>query len=474
VEGDYLISHGPVQAKAAGATAEIDLQTPSGGARLPQPVQAKMEQAFAADFSGVRVHVDGQADALGAHAFAHGNDLHFAAGTYDPGSPAGQALIGHELAHVVQQRDGRVSGGGAGTTVVQDPALEAEADALGAAAAAREVAGDDEPATGGGSTTPAGAIQGHGIVQALGPVLGIGTAAGAFAAMSAGDAAGVVGTLVGLGSATASATSAVMPGQSGVQEIQLAQRMSSTDQRKLRKLVQMRLINAFVEHYRRAHPMEPVGTTTTVTTTTTGRPRRTEGGATETTTITETSTSGAGDAIDTQLRQAVVEDVEQQVAADLNASQHIHSYPEAIWCDDGTHERASVGTVGAIQLADVRTAGLVETAALRGEAANLVELQNIPFLGETLDVRQVRGGVLRQGLSWSLGWNDSLAINVAGGAESFNEAENDGHGRVTVDTTWHWDDGVTRASLAFDLLPGGQPGSYSALYTGDPDDWSIW
>src|SRR5690606_27769182 len=51
---------------------------------------------------------------------------------YNPHSAHGQRLLGHELAHVVQQRAGRVRNPfGSGTAVVQDPALEAEAERMG-------------------------------------------------------------------------------------------------------------------------------------------------------------------------------------------------------------------------------------------------------------------------------------------------------------------------------------------------------
>jgi hypothetical protein len=46
-------------------------------------------------------------------------------------------LLGHELAHVLQQRQGRVRAPqGQGTMVVNDQALEAEADRMGSRAAA--------------------------------------------------------------------------------------------------------------------------------------------------------------------------------------------------------------------------------------------------------------------------------------------------------------------------------------------------
>ncbi len=106
-----------------------------GGQPLPATLLTKMEAAFATDFSGVRVHVGPQASRIGALAFATGNDLYFAPGQFDPASVRGQQLIGHELAHVVQQRQGRVRTPGSGVAVVQDHALEAEADRLGARAA---------------------------------------------------------------------------------------------------------------------------------------------------------------------------------------------------------------------------------------------------------------------------------------------------------------------------------------------------
>ena len=106
-----------------------------GGKPLPQAVLAKMEAAFGADFAAVRVHVGPQASRIGAVAFTTGNDLYFAPGRFQPDSVQGQQLIGHELAHVIQQRQGRVRAPGSGVAVVQDRMLEAEADRLGMRAA---------------------------------------------------------------------------------------------------------------------------------------------------------------------------------------------------------------------------------------------------------------------------------------------------------------------------------------------------
>ncbi|MCE9572840.1 MAG: DUF4157 domain-containing protein [Deltaproteobacteria bacterium] len=79
-------------------------------ASLGSPISAAMDRAFGADFSDVRVHEGGgDAAALGALAYTGGSDVHFRQGAYDPGSRGGQELLGHELAHVVQQRQGAVS-----------------------------------------------------------------------------------------------------------------------------------------------------------------------------------------------------------------------------------------------------------------------------------------------------------------------------------------------------------------------------
>ena len=129
----------PIQRKAAAApSAEPASGTSSTG--MPAPVQAKMEDAFGFDFSAVRIHQGPQADALGAQAFTQGTDVHFAPGKYAPEDPAGQALLGHELAHVVQQSQGRVAATtqAKGVDVNDDDGLEREADLAGAAAARGE------------------------------------------------------------------------------------------------------------------------------------------------------------------------------------------------------------------------------------------------------------------------------------------------------------------------------------------------
>ena len=118
---------------------KINLATSGGSKSMPEPVQQKMEGAFGADFSGVRIHEGPQAKAINAIAYTQGENIHFQPGKYQPDTQSGQELLGHELTHVVQQKAGRVTvPQGKGSPINADPGLESEADILGAKAARGE------------------------------------------------------------------------------------------------------------------------------------------------------------------------------------------------------------------------------------------------------------------------------------------------------------------------------------------------
>lgn len=153
-----------VQRKPAGAERGFDeaavhpgvLRPSSGGAPLPGAVRAKMEAAFGHDFANVRVHHGGgEAESIGALAYARGSHLHFARGQYQPHTPAGQRILGHELAHVVQQRAGRVPHPGGAVPINADTRLEAEADAFAERAASGRAADVHTAGAAGGPDRPA-------------------------------------------------------------------------------------------------------------------------------------------------------------------------------------------------------------------------------------------------------------------------------------------------------------------------------
>jgi hypothetical protein len=114
------------------------------GAPLPGLVQARMEDGFGFGFGAVRVHEQSEdAVALGARAYTQGTEVHFAPGQYQPGTPAGNELIAHELTHVVQQVEGRVGATAEldGVAINHDDTLEREADDLGRRVARGEPVG---------------------------------------------------------------------------------------------------------------------------------------------------------------------------------------------------------------------------------------------------------------------------------------------------------------------------------------------
>lgn len=77
------------------------------GTPLDSDARHFMERRFHHDFSAVRVHTGPDAArstaAIGARAFAIGNDIVFGPSRYAPQTPAGRTLLAHELTHVVQQ-----------------------------------------------------------------------------------------------------------------------------------------------------------------------------------------------------------------------------------------------------------------------------------------------------------------------------------------------------------------------------------
>jgi hypothetical protein len=98
-----------------------------------------MEQSLGQSFDDVRIHPDSERAGGTTHAVTEGKDVHFAPGRFAPGTAEGDRLIGHELAHVVQQERGAAS-----VQPFEEGAhrglLEREADQAGARAARGEPA----------------------------------------------------------------------------------------------------------------------------------------------------------------------------------------------------------------------------------------------------------------------------------------------------------------------------------------------
>lgn len=135
-----------LQPKMGDATSTVQRQADQGNG-MPAEVQQKMESTMNADFSSVKIHPNSSsAQKVGALAYTQGENVHFAPGQFKPASTKGQQLLGHELAHVVQQRAGMVkpTTSVAGMAVNDDPGLESEADKMGNKAAQAKMELEEE------------------------------------------------------------------------------------------------------------------------------------------------------------------------------------------------------------------------------------------------------------------------------------------------------------------------------------------
>jgi hypothetical protein len=109
-QGEGILTGGRVHPDVQAAIAA----TQGGGNPLERSVAATLSNSMGTSVADVRVHADDGAAALAravtARAFTVGNDIYFGRGEYRPGTPDGQALIAHEVAHTIQQRGAPMDG----------------------------------------------------------------------------------------------------------------------------------------------------------------------------------------------------------------------------------------------------------------------------------------------------------------------------------------------------------------------------
>lgn len=109
------------------ASSEFDV-----GDHLPNSLIKLVEILFGIPGLGVRIHIGKQAEMLGANAFTNGFHIYFAPNKFCVYTFSGLQLLGHELAHVMQQSSGCVGDTSvSGMHIVSDSKLEDEADELG-------------------------------------------------------------------------------------------------------------------------------------------------------------------------------------------------------------------------------------------------------------------------------------------------------------------------------------------------------
>jgi hypothetical protein len=115
------------------ARGDFEPHSPKGS---PLRVGEDLEKRLGSSFASVRIHADAEAGhqalTLGARAFTQDENIYFAPGYFEPETPQGRGLLAHELTHVIQQRQGRFSGGTAASThpAATRSRLEEEADRI--------------------------------------------------------------------------------------------------------------------------------------------------------------------------------------------------------------------------------------------------------------------------------------------------------------------------------------------------------
>jgi hypothetical protein len=117
----------PARLPAGLSLADVPVHARPAG--LPQPLKAGVERLSGLAMDDVRVHRDSPEPArLGALAFTQGRDIHLGRGQ--------ERHLPHEAWHAVQQMQGRVKATArlGGVALNEDPALEADADRMGASA----------------------------------------------------------------------------------------------------------------------------------------------------------------------------------------------------------------------------------------------------------------------------------------------------------------------------------------------------
>ncbi len=95
---------------------------------MPEELKARMENHFGMSLSGIKLRESSQVRDMGTTAVARGDTVSFAPGVYNPDTRIGRELIGHEIAHIVQQSSGKAEANLPGADISLDQGLEHAAD----------------------------------------------------------------------------------------------------------------------------------------------------------------------------------------------------------------------------------------------------------------------------------------------------------------------------------------------------------
>ena len=116
-----------------GRRSQADLLNSRAGTEkhLAPDVRSEMEQQFGRSMTGLTILESPEVRQAGARAYAKGNVIRFAPGEFDQNSEGGKQMLSHEIAHVIQQSQGKVSADSEHSPLASDRELEAQADSFG-------------------------------------------------------------------------------------------------------------------------------------------------------------------------------------------------------------------------------------------------------------------------------------------------------------------------------------------------------
>jgi hypothetical protein len=150
------------QGDARSMMPSVDDVVGAPGQALDPRTRAFFEPRFGSDFHQVSVHTGSRAEesaaAVNARAYTVGTHIVFGAGEYAPGNTAGQELLAHELAHVVQNAQGATEA----STIDGARAVSLPSDPLEKAAehTAARILEPGAKANAGRKSVPSGAVPG--------------------------------------------------------------------------------------------------------------------------------------------------------------------------------------------------------------------------------------------------------------------------------------------------------------------------
>ncbi len=410
---------------------------------IPLVQKQEMPTEGGVDFSQVRVNNDSQAvqmnQGLGAQAFTHRNDIYFGAGK----SPGNNDLTAHELNYVGQQNQ-----------LDKEKKEEVQTKPL---------------AT---SITPLFQSQ---TIQRAAPALSLAGIGAALTSTTAAEATAMAGLILSVGTTAASVGTAIMPGQTGVQTINLENGwMSELDKGKLELIIQYKIVNAYIEMMARQERYRHLFNTPEQIRSAEERdvtllpPVVVEGGEESEPTQPDTR-SEAVTRLDSTILEAVKRAVKIEIEETLNTNQKTAPDQEYIWSDSGNHTADYFGTVGAVLFEQVRGTFIRENLSLNAYGKQVPDLI-MPLEGQLMEVRQFRGGRMRKSPIMETGLNDDLGINLVGNGPDINSADNNGHGIHTYNTEWNWDDNTTHGNFGIQIGTDGTPEFLPPAWRGTPED----